>query len=91
MLSSLYGGRPPEQLLYDAATCDMVLVISDEVTVTRAIPVHREILRSRNPGGYFARVLADPAAYPEYSEAPPRAGLGGAGANPLAGKPVLRR
>ncbi|KAG2429146.1 hypothetical protein HYH02_014182 [Chlamydomonas schloesseri] len=107
ILSALYGGRPPEQLLLDAASCDLVLLVADEVTVTRAVPVHKEVrraagddvevcrvqvLRARNPGGYFARLLADPGSFPEYSEGGSAPASGGAViTGHLVGKPIIRR
>ncbi|KAG2446358.1 hypothetical protein HXX76_000945 [Chlamydomonas incerta] len=92
ILSALYGGRPPEQLLLDAASCDLVLLVADEASVTRAVPVHKEVLRARNPGGYFARLLADPGAFPEYSEGGSAPASGGAAiTGHLVGKPIIRR
>eukprot|EP00198_Chlamydomonas_reinhardtii_P013448 XP_001702785.1 predicted protein [Chlamydomonas reinhardtii] len=92
ILSALYGGRPPEQLLLDAASCDLVLLVADEVSVTRAVPVHKEVLRARNPGGYFSRLLADPGSFPEYGEGGSAPASGGAViTGHLIGKPIIRR
>ncbi|KAG2492577.1 hypothetical protein HYH03_009238 [Edaphochlamys debaryana] len=92
LFSALYGGRPPEQLMFDANTCDLVLLVSDEAAVAKAVPVHKEVLRARNPGGYFARLLADPSSFPEYSDVNAITGSGGpASMGPMAGKAVIRR
>lgn len=56
ILSALYGGRPPEQLLLDAASCDLVLLVADEVSVTRAVPVHKEVRVVRASAKQTARV-----------------------------------
>ncbi|GFR41770.1 hypothetical protein Agub_g2529, partial [Astrephomene gubernaculifera] len=82
----LYSGRPAEHLLFDAASADLVLLVADDGNPPRPVPVHRDVLLARNPGGYFPRLLADPRAFPEYcGPLPP--GVAGA----LEGKPVIRR
>ncbi|GLC45436.1 hypothetical protein PLESTB_000619100 [Pleodorina starrii] len=85
-----YGGRPLEQLLFDVSTADLVILVADEVNYSRALPAHKEVLRSRNAGGYFARLLAEPSAFAEYSDK--AAGPGSdAATGALAVKPMIRR
>ena len=66
----VYGGRAPEALFGDRASSDLMLVVADDLAVTRAIPVHKEVLRQRNANGYFAKLLANPQAHAEYSHQP---------------------
>ncbi|GLI64341.1 hypothetical protein VaNZ11_007579 [Volvox africanus] len=90
VVSAPYAGRTLEQLLFDATSCDLVILVADELNYSRALPAHKEVLRSRNTGGYFGKLLAQPQSFPEYSDKPAGPGSDVA-AGLLASKPMIRR